>query len=435
MKQSLRFTVSLVLTLLIVAASCAWADEPPVDHAGTVSLNRASDTVKLEVRVRTFVDGDTTHFYVPSDVVSTGVLKARYLAVNTPEISGRVEEYGKKAAAFTKEKLEHAVSILIESDDARWNLDSTGERHLVWVWYQSSKGEAYRNLNIELLQNGLALPNSAANNRYGSACMAAAAQARALKLNVYSGQRDPDFYYGDAIELTLKELRCNISAYSGKRVAFTGIVTMNDGASVFMEAYDAETGRVYGISVYYGYGLTGDGLAVLKVGNESRIVGVVQYYEAGGTYQVSDLRYRLMKPKDPGNIQKLSEGHVPIYAPTDIQAFTRGRVDVALEDETKTFDYAALALCTSVEIKNLTVIKATATRDLDSASFGALTLTCESDGCTVKVRTIPLHDEHGALVTADAYQGKMIDVRGIVEYSYGEYQIKVFMSDGIAIHP
>lgn len=403
-----------------------------IDYAAQVKLNWASDTLKQEVTVKTFVDGDTTHFFVPEAIVETGVLKARYLAVNTPESTGKIEEYGKRAAQFTREKLSSASSILIESDNERWNLDSTGGRYLVWVWYKTEEMADYRNLNIELLQNGLAIANSSANNRYGDVCMAAIAQARAQKLSVYSGQRDPDFYYGAAIELTLKELRCNAAQYAGKKVAFSGVITMNDGGSVYIEDYDSETGLYYGIPVYYGYGLNGDGLDVLMVGNESRIVGTVQYYEAGGIYQVSGLTYRLMNPKDPGNIQKLSSGHQPAYVLTDAETFLHGQVLLEEEAGSQSFDYAALALATSIEMRDLTVTEVLAAEDGD----GAMTLICQAgQGESIQVRTVPLRDESGVLLTADAFLGKILDVKGIVDVFDGTYQMKVFTLNGITVHP
>ena len=123
-----------------------------VDLAASVKLDMNSATAKQEVTVKQFVDGDTTHFFVPSSVMPGGVLKGRYLAVNTPESTGKIEEYGKKASSFTKEKLSSAVSIIIESDTATWDADSTGDRYLVWVWYKPSEDAEYRNLNIEILQ-------------------------------------------------------------------------------------------------------------------------------------------------------------------------------------------------------------------------------------------------------------------------------------------
>lgn len=405
-----------------------------VDYAGQVELNMDSPTAKEEVTVKMFIDGDTTHFFVPSSVMPGGVLKGRYLAINTPESTGKIEEYGKKASSFTKEKLSSATSIIIESETAAWEADSTGDRYLVWVWYKPEGSDTYRNLNIEILQNGLAIASSSANNQYGDICMAAINQAKAQKLNVHSGQKDPEFYYGEAVELTLKELRSNVEAYNGMKVAFNGVVTVNDSNSVYVEAYDAETDMYYGMSVYYGYNLNGQGLDILNVGNEVRIVGSVQYYEAGGTYQVSDLNYRLMKPDDPGNIQKVSEGHEPAFVTTTAEKFLESQVTFTDEEgNSKTAPYAAMAMSTSIEMKNLLVVDSYTTTKEDSASKGAFTLTCRVDGRTIDVRTTVLVDENGQLVTADAYEGKTISVKGIVDYFNGTYQIKVFSKDNIRI--
>ena len=405
-----------------------------VDYAGQVELNMNSPTAKEEVTVKMFIDGDTTHFFVPSSVMPGGVLKGRYLAINTPESTGKIEEYGKKASSFTKEKLSSATSIIIESETAAWEADSTGDRYLVWVWYKPEGSDTYRNLNIEILQNGLAIASSSANNQYGDICMAAINQAKAQKLNVHSGQKDPEFYYGEAVELTLKELRSNVEAYNGMKVAFNGVVTVNDSNSVYVEAYDAETDMYYGMSVYYGYNLNGQGLDILNVGNEVRIVGSVQYYEAGGTYQVSDLNYRLMKPDDPGNIQKVSEGHEPAFVTTTAEKFLESQVTFTDEEgNSKTAPYAAMAMSTSIEMKNLLVVDSYTTTKEDSASKGAFTLTCRVDGRTIDVRTTVLVDENGQLVTADAYEGKTISVKGIVDYFNGTYQIKVFSKDNIRI--
>ena len=404
-----------------------------VDYAASVKLDMSSETAKQMVTVKMFIDGDTTHFYVPTSVSGNGVLKARYIAINTPESTGKIEEYGKKASNFTKEKLSAATSIIIESENGTWNADSTGDRYLVWIWYRTSESEEYRNLNIEILQNGLAIANASATSRYGDAAVAAINQAKAQKLNVHSGQKDPDFYYGEAIELTLKELRTNIDAYNGMKVAFKGIITKNNANTIYIEDYDSETDMYYGMAVYYGYNLNGTGLEIIGVGNEARIVGTVQYYEAGGTYQVSDLNYRMMKPDDPNNIQLISEGNEPAYVLTDPDTFVNGEVTVALEEETITESYAALAMNTSVEIQNLYVMDAYTTKNEDSASKGAFTLYCRVNGIPVTVRTVVLHDEDGNLVKQDAYLGRTINVKGIVDYFSGDYQIKVFSPKDITI--
>ena len=404
-----------------------------VDYAGTLQLDRTSGTAQIEVSIKQFIDGDTTHFYVPTSVMSSGVLKARYLGINTPESTGKIEEWGKKASSFTKEKLSSATSIILESETAEWTADSTGDRYLCWIWYKPQGSEQYRNLNIEILQNGLAIANKSSENRYGETCMAAIAQAKAQKLHVHSGQKDPDFYYGQAVELTLKELRTNIDAYNNVRVAFHGVVTMNDSNTVYVESYDPETDMYYGMAVYYGFNLTGEGLEVLTIGNEVRIVGSVQYYEVGGTWQVSDLEYRLMKPDDPNNIQKLSEGNPPAYVRTAPSDFCVGKVEVLVEDQPVEFDYAQLAMSSSVEMKNLKVVDAYTTKKEDSASKGAFTLYCEVDGYRIAVRTTVLYDEDGELVKQGRYVGKTINVKGIVDYYNGDYQIKVFNEEDIEI--
>lgn len=441
-----RKVLALVLICCLtlgVFAGCANTEQPThpsepqievIDYAASVKLDMESTTLKQQVTVKNFVDGDTVHFHVPESVIPGGVLKARFLAINTPESTGKIEEYGKAASAFTREKLENAESIIIESDDNNWNADSTGGRYLVWVWYKNPGETDYRNLNLEILQNGLAIASNSGGNIYGSQALAAIAQARALKLNVHSGQPDPDFYHGEAVELDLKELRCNIEQYANVKVAFNGIVTINSNNSVYVEAYDAETDMYYGMSVYYGFGLNGDGVQILNVGNEVRIVGTVQYYETGGTWQVSGLTYRTMKPDDPDNIQKLSEGHDPAFALTDPVRFVSGTVDVVVDDTVTTLPYAQLAMSTSVEMKNLYVKSVYTTDKEESSSNGAMTLTCEVDGVTISVRTVVLLDEEGNLITAEAYEGKTIDVKGIVDFFDGTYQIKVFTEKNITVH-
>lgn len=406
-----------------------------IDFVASLSLDMTTDTKKQEVTVKTFVDGDTVHFNVPESVDPSGVLKARFIAINTPESTGKIEEYGKAASRFTKEKLSSASSILIESDDSNWNIDSTGGRFLVWIWYKPDSSSEYRNLNVEILQNGLAIASSTANNRYGTVATNALNNAKACKLNIFSGQKDPDFFYGDAMELTLKELRLNIADYNGSKVAFEGVVTVNSNSSVYVEEFDPETGLYFGISVYYGYNLSGGGLSILNVGNRVRIVGSCQYYEAGGTWQISDVSYRQMKPNDPGNIQKISEGNEAAFVLTSPKNFAYGKVVVETDDGVKEYAYAELILGTTVTMENLDVVGIYTTTSDASSSKGAMTLTCKAqDGTQISVRTAVLYDDDKNLVTEDKYKDRNITVKGIVEYFDGGYQIKVLSDKHITIN-
>ena len=408
------------------APSPAAAASESIDYAASVKPSGA-DTAKQEVTVKSFVDGDTVHFFVPESIMPSGVLKARFIGIDTPESTGKIEEYGKAASEFTKEKLSRAHSIMIESDDGNWDFDSTGGRYLVWVWYKAEKAGEYRNLNIELLQNGLARAYSSANNRYGSTCTAAINRAKANKLNIYSGEKDPDFYYGDAVELTLKELRCGIEGYNGKKVAFEGVITINSGNGVFIEDYDAETDRYYGISAYYGYGLSGAGLDILSVGNRARIVGTVQYYEAGGYYQVSGLSYRQMKPDDPNNLQKLSEGNAAGYVSISADDFASAIVSIETEAGAAEYKLSDIAMNTTVEMDGLTV------QSVYVAENGCATLSCAAGDAEVTVRLEPLK-VNGEAFDPNTLSGKTIDVRAAVDMYDNAPQLHVFTAEGISIH-
>ncbi len=410
-----------------------------VDYVAETKLDLNSETLKQEVTVKSYIDGDTTHFNVPTSVSADGVLKARYLCVNTPESTGKIEEWGKKASNFTKEKLMSATSIIVESNDDQWHVDSTGGRHLVWVWYRTSDSEDYRCLNLELIQNGLSISCGTVAERYGTACTNAFQQAKALKLHVHSTEDDPDFYYGDAYEVTLKGLRTNIDLYDNKKVAFEGVVTYNNSNTVYVEAYDEETDMYYGISVYYGFE-TGTLLTNLKIGNLVRVVGTVTYYETGGTWQVSGLSYRDFKPEDPGNTIAISEGHAAANRLTDPTVFNTGKLELETmvdldseETQTSVYDYAAMAMNTSISMENLYVSDIYTTTN-GGNNDGAMTLTCQVDGQTITVRTIVLRDENGEMLTEDDFLNKTIDVTGIVDYFSGSYQIKVFTTDAIIIH-
>lgn len=437
----------LFLILIVLLFSCATksaGEEPTLsneeervaideDLTGKLKFNESSETVKTKVTVKSYIDGDTTHFFVPTSISEDGVLKARYIAINTPESTGKIEEWGKRASEFTKAKLSSAESIIIESDDGTWNLDSTGSRYLVWIWYRTSETEDYRCLNLEILEEGLALPSSSANNRYGSWCQNAIQKAKDKGLHVWSKEKDPDFFYGDALEVTTKELRFNPSIYDGKKVAFEGVITRNYNNSVYIESYDEETESSYGISVYYGYSLSGSGLEILQVGNRVRIVGTMQYYAAGGVYQISGLKYREMKKDDPGNIRLLEKGVSVEPRVIELKELNGREVEVIVEDEVKSLPYSEALLGTVVKIDGITVDDVYVTTKEDSSSFGAMTLTCSKDGETITIRTLPFY-EGGELMTERDFLGYVIDVTGVVDTYEGSVQIRVFNIDDITVY-
>lgn len=454
-----NISIKLIALLLVLASvlgamgACDTPDEPPetefIDYVSEIKLDMNSSTAKQKVTLKMHIDGDTTHFYAPESVAEDGVMKARYLAVNTPESTGSIEEWGRAASNFTKEKITNAVSVIVESETDTWQFDGNG-RHLVWVWYQPEEGADYRNLNIEILQNGLGVGSSAADCLYGEQAVAAIAQAKREKLYMFSDEKDPDFPYGAAIALDLKELRTHITEYEGKKVAFEGVVSYNSDWTAYVESYDPETDMYYGIQVFYGY--TSALTSVLAQGNKVRIVGSVT--EFSGTYQVSGLAFQPMRPNAPDNTAKISTGNEVAFTETTPEVFTGDKTILLPDDTEKTFSYEELAVSTSISMKDLVVTDLYTTKT--GSNTGAITITCTVNGIEISVRTATkltrvdeegntvdvVMDDFGTIQNGKLVKGtgKTIDVRGVVDYfdledtGNGTYQIMVYTFDDIVIH-
>ena len=329
---------------------------------------------------------------------------------------------------------ENAAAILIESDDGKWNPDSNGERMLVWVWYKPAADSAFRNLNLEILQNGLALANSSAQNRYGEACMQALEQARNLKLGLYSGEKDPNFHYGEAHELTLREIRLHPEKYESQKVAFEAVITRQIDGTVYVEEYDPELDLYFGMAVYLGHDLSGEGLAIMSVGNRVRIVGTLQYYEAGESWQVSGLSYRAMRPQDPGNIQKLGEGYAPAYVRTDPQSFVSRKVEVP--EEKQAYDYGFLTADSTLSMEGLLVQDVAFTMaDSPFSGFDGLILSCEKEGATLLLMLSRKALEAGSLTDpGEKLKGKCLNIKGLVSPPRGIYHpIRILSLNDIEI--
>ncbi len=428
--------LALLLVVCMVGGLLAACQSEPkeegnvhVDYVAETKLDMNGSTKKLEVQwgEHSHIDGDTSHFTVSKSVDASGTIKARYLAVDTPESTGQIEEWGKAASRYTKEKLSTATSIVIESDSEQWNYDGNG-RYLVWVWYKTAESEEYRCLNIELLQNGLGASSSASEGRYGDAAVKAIAQASREKLYMFSGEKDPEFPYGEAASVTIKELRTNVAEYEGKKVAVEGFISFNSDYTAYIESYDAETEMWYGMQVFYGYINALN--SVLAQGAEVRITGVIN--EFYGTYQISSLTYIPMRD-DPANTVQLSTGNTPAFAEVAPATFVSEKT-IMVGEESKTCSFAELAVATSISMKNLTVVDTYTTTNPSSDDKGAMTLTCKADGVTISIRTEVLKDADGNIVTADAYDGRTIDVKGIVDCYDGQYQIRVFSANDIFVH-
>ena len=259
--------------------------------------------------------------------------------------------------------------------------------------------------NIEILSDGLAMGKSSSSTKYGSVALAALTSARSEKLNLYSGTKDPLFFYGETVELSIKALVANKEAYSGIKVRFEGIVTKESGGGIYVESFDEDTQQSYGVYVYGGYSSLAP--KFLVPGYKLLITGTADNNENFG-FQVSGLSFSLINPTDDDT--KIVEKDVPVV-PTNITAEELSSNET-LEN-------------TFVKIDNIKVNSAYTTVSTTS-SDGAMTLRCtDKDGNAVTVRTVKLTKD-GDTVTEEYFLGKTINVRGVVTYYDGAPQIKLF---------
>ena len=409
MKKTLFKLFSIIALALTLFVSAGCDKEPEhVDYVAQLKLDlNSKDTLKEEVKVYNHVDGDTTHFYSNNKLAKDGILKARYNAIDTPESTIKVEAWGKAAANFTKSKLESADSIIIESVGKEFEYDSTGERVICWVWYRPEGSADYRLLNCEIVQEGYSMVKNAGATEYGKVIAEAYQQAIREKLRLNGTEKDPDYYYGDAQNITMRELRTNLDKYKGTKVSVEGLVTRISGSTAYAEDYDEETNEVFGIQIFMGF----ESFDMIQIGNVVRFIGTVQLYETANTYQIAGLTYMAMKPDYKDNLKLISEGN-------DVVATKITYADIQTRKDN--------LLANNVAIDNLTVKEIYTTSKGDSA--GAMTLTCQDkDGNTIVVRTIVLKDSEGNVVTEEYFAGKNISVTtGIFDQFDGEYQIRVF---------
>ena len=409
MKKTLFKLFSIIALALTLFVSAGCDKEPEhVDYVAQLKLDlNSKDTLKEEVTVYNHVDGDTTHFYSNNKLAQDGILKARYNAIDTPESTIKVEAWGKAAANFTKSKLESADSIIIESVGKEFEYDSTGERVICWVWYRPEGSADYRLLNCEIVQEGYSMVKNAGATEYGKVIAEAYQQAIREKLRLNGTEKDPDYYYGDAQNITMRELRTNLEVYKGTKVSVEGLVTRISGSTAYAEDYDEETNEVFGIQIFMGF----ESFDMIQIGNVVRFIGTVQLYETANTYQIAGLTYMAMKPDYKDNLKLISEGN-------DVVATKITYADIQSRKDN--------LLANNVAIDNLTVKEIYTTSKGDSA--GAMTLTCQDkDGNTIVVRTIVLKDSEGNVVTEEYFAGKNISVTtGIFDQFDGEYQIRVF---------
>ena len=298
-------------------------DSSSYDHYGYVTL-------------RSCTDGDTANFVQEGYVDSSNrpiTIKTRFLGVNTPESTAKVEPWGKKASLFTKHILEEAQAkadeesaaaghtvyniALITDPGVMGERDSSGNRWLAFVWYRLGSTAKWRNLNLELVEqaysrNQLFLDSSICN--YRSSFEKAEAFAKQCGYRVH-GAKDKDYDYTSkvyeysiwGIQNHYDEIGISEEGGSGVQLVVTALVVGIQGDSLYLrdvlvdeEQFEAE-GADARLAGTYGYAGFGSALCS-TLQNASRIYGmdgtgvglVVRFFCRATTYsgniQLSDIK-------------------------------------------------------------------------------------------------------------------------------------------------
>ena len=337
MKKGLKnfFAKALFLGLLISGfAGCGQQPSVPtgpqkgdanwVDYVynGSVKLNLDYKDKDFYVdgvgqfTLKTAIDGDTAHFTPLIDSKGKGTMKARFFGIDTPESTGKVQEYGKPASKFTKAILEEANekgTIVVSSAQTSYgkpNPDSTGSRYVSLVWVNLEKKNASMDelvlLNLWIVQEGLSwVKNVQDMAQYSDTFYAAETQAREYKLKLFSGEPDPDFNYGDYEDVSLLEIKEELALtladsthenkYDNARIRIQGTVAGYSNHILYLQDYvlrdkdDPNSGEYCGINIFVG--MSPIASKYQKLNTFIQVCGLAQYTENYG-FQVTDTQGR-----------------------------------------------------------------------------------------------------------------------------------------------
>jgi micrococcal nuclease len=131
------------------------------------------------------VDGDTAIFRSPSK----GTFTVRFLGIDTPESTYKLEPWGMSASNFTKTKLTGATEIVLETEAPTPELDTTGDRYLAWAWVDG------RLLNLELIEQSYTASKGVTGSKYQQTLYDADMRIQAYKLRIWGTEKDPAFDY------------------------------------------------------------------------------------------------------------------------------------------------------------------------------------------------------------------------------------------------
>ena len=185
-------------------------------------------------------DGDTANFRTAK---SNTYVKVRFLGINTPESTAKVQPWGVRASHWFKALAETATDWCLVNDVSTYGWkDNSGGRFLGFVWYKNSEGQ-WRLYNLECVEQGYSecqLFIESPGLGYLNAFTKAGEAAKACGYRV-NGQKDPTFDYTSTVaEVTMYEIRNHYDEYgitedsSGVQLRVKGLVIGMIGDSMIV---------------------------------------------------------------------------------------------------------------------------------------------------------------------------------------------------------
>ena len=385
------------------------------------------------------IDGDTAHFTPKVDRTHQGLMKARFFGIDTPESTGKVQEYGHAASDFTKGKLLEAAehgTIVISSPQNSYGApspDSTGQRYVSLVWINTEKKNATRSelvlLNLWIVQEGLSwVKNVGDMPQYEKTFYAAEEQAKKFKLNLHSGLPDPDFNYGEYYETSLLDVKNEIrecladetheNKYDNYKMRIQGTVCGYSNHILYLQDFcyydqddESKGGEMCGINIFVGMGAISS--KYTKLNTYIEVCGLAQYTDNYG-FQVTDTQGRFpvgtaTSPNDARVIYTPAENEETEHNLITAQ-YTKSELNAVA---TATDPYNLECLNTAVEVTDTLVCTQAYVSDSNSKE-----VTLNFDGADFN-DYIPFNyhgDPSKPLVrwmTAEDFIGKQFTVKGV----------------------
>lgn len=347
----------------------------------------ASDGIGV-VKFRSHTDGDTTNFnaWVGKDDGGNDVyeyIKVRYLGVNTPESTARIEPWGLRASKYTKNIVSNAKLLVLENYiDIFGQMDNKGTRYLGFVWYSMDGVSPLRLLNLELVEMAYSLNQIQKTDcPYYEYFVKAERKARATEAHIY-GQVDPEYDYTNTVVtcsihhllnhyneygVVLESIGEEIPASSGKQLRVTGIVIGVIGDNLVIRDLQRDIDQkddepLASIYAYAGYNTS--------LGSVIGIGDVIRFYckltKFNDTMQLSDVVSSMNDLDRP--FQRLMKG---LTGPTDERSTIDDTVDFShidmslveldettvagITDYSQLSDYAYKIVKTRITTRSVTV--------------------------------------------------------------------------------